>query len=99
MAKNTTQKTNALGLNLDPETFKKEVAKEQGTPKQENDKPTHTYTHTDTYTDKETKKKRTNGLVKQSVFDKVSAYADATGTSYNAIVCDLLDKFIEENGL
>ena len=59
-----------------------------------------TYTHTDTYTDgKENKDKRTYGLVKQSVFDKVTAYAKAHDTSYNAIVCELLDEFIEKKGL
>lgn len=56
-------------------------------------------THTDTHTDKENKTKRTYGLVKQSVFDKVTEYAESNGTSYNAIVCELLDEFIEKNGL
>ena len=49
--------------------------------------------------DMENKTKRTNGLVKQTVFDKVTAYAKANRTSFNAIVCDLLDEFIREKGL
>lgn len=62
---------------------------------------THTHTHTDTHTDieQENKTKRTYGLVQQTVFDKVTAYAKANKTSYNAIVCDLLDEFIREKGL
>lgn len=66
---------------------------------------THTYTHADTdahthiEVEQENKEKRTYGLVKQSVFDKVTAYAKANKTSYNAIVCDLLDEFIREKGL
>lgn len=61
---------------------------------------THTHTDTDTHTDtKETKTKRTYGLVQQSVYDKVTEYAKAHNTSFNAIVCDLLDEFIEKNGL
>lgn len=59
---------------------------------------THTHTDTDTYTD-ENKTKRTYGLVKPSVFEKVTAYAKANKTSYNEIVCDLLDEFIREKGL
>ena len=62
------------------------------------DTHTHTHTDTDTYTD-ETKTKRTYGLVQQTVFDKVTAYAKANKTSYNAIVCNLLDEFIREKGL
>ena len=49
--------------------------------------------------DMENKTKRTNGLVKQTVFDKVTAYAKANRTSYNAIVCELLEEFIREKGL
>ena len=62
---------------------------------------TYTHTHTDTHTDieQENKTKRTYGLVQQTVFDKVTAYAKANKTSYNAIVCDLLDEFIREKGL
>ena len=66
---------------------------------------THTHTDTHTYTDAdadakvENKTKRTYGLVQQSVFDKVTDYAKANNTSFNAIVCDLLDEFIEKNGL
>ena len=61
---------------------------------------THTDIHTDTYTHTdENKTKRTYGLVRQTVFDKVTAYAKANKTSYNAIVCDLLDEFIREKGL
>ncbi len=61
----------------------------------------HTHTDTHTYTDieHENKTKRTYGLVQQTVFDKVTAYAKANNTSYNAIVCDLLDDFIREKGL
>ena len=60
-----------------------------------------THTHTDAHTDtaQENKTKRTYGLVRQDVFDKVTAYAKANKTSYNAIVCDLLDEFIREKGL
>ena len=63
--------------------------------------PVDTHTHTDTHTaiDQENKTKRTYGLVQQTVFDKVTAYAKANKTSYNAIVCDLLDEFIREKGL
>ena len=61
---------------------------------------THTHTDTDTYTHTdENKTKRTYGLVQQTVFDKVTAYAKANKTSFNAIVCDLLDEFIREKGL
>lgn len=49
--------------------------------------------------DMENKTKRTNGLVKQTVFDKVTAYAKANRTSFNAIVCELLEEFIREKGL
>lgn len=66
------------------------------------DKHTHTDTHTDAYTDtaaKENKTKKTYGLVRQTVFDKVTEYAKAHNTSYNAIVCELLDDFIDRNGL
>ena len=63
-------------------------------------KPTDAHTHTDTHTHTdENKTKRTYGLVQQTVFDKVTAYAKANKTSYNAIVCDLLDEFIREKGL
>ena len=63
--------------------------------------PVDTHTHTDTHTDieQENKTKRTYGLVQQTMFDKVTAYAKANKTSYNAIVCDLLDEFIREKGL
>ena len=64
---------------------------------------THTHTHTDTYThtdmEQANKTKRTYGLVQQTVFDKVTAYAKANKTSYNAIVCELLEEFIREKGL
>ena len=67
---------------------------------------TDTYTDTDTHTDthtaipvKENKTKRTYGLVQPSVFEKVSEYAKANNTSYNDIVCELLDKFIADKGL
>ncbi len=64
-------------------------------------KPADAYTHTDTHTamEQENKTKRTYGLVQQTVFDKVTTYAKANKTSYNAIVCDLLDEFIREKGL
>ena len=61
-------------------------------------KPVDTHTDTHTHTD-ENKTKRTYGLVQQTVFDKVTAYAKANKTSFNAIVCDLLDEFIREKGL
>ena len=62
---------------------------------------THTHAHADTHIDieQENKTKRTYGLVQQTVFDKVTAYAKANKTSFNAIVCDLLDEFIREKGL
>lgn len=63
---------------------------------------TDTHTHTDTHIiapAKENQTKRTFGTVRPSVFEKVSRYAAAQGTSYNAIVCDLLDEFIEKKGL
>ena len=64
---------------------------------------THAHAHTDTHThtdiEQTNKTKRTYGLVQQTVFDKVTAYAKANKTSYNAIVCDLLDEFIREKGL
>ena len=63
-------------------------------------KPTDTDAYADTDAPiKEKRDKKTYGLVRQSVFDKVSAYADAHGRSYNDIVCELLDEFIERNGL
>jgi hypothetical protein len=64
------------------------------------DTHTHTYTDTDAHTHtEENKTKRTYGLVQQAVFDTVTAYAKANKTSYNAIVCDLLNEFIKEKGL
>ena len=67
------------------------------------DTHTHTHAHTDAHThtevEQENKTKRTYGLVQQTVFDKVTAYAKANKTSFNAIVCDLLDEFIREKGL
>ena len=65
------------------------------------DAHTHTHTDTDTYADIEqmNKTKRTYGLVQQTIFDKVTAYAKANKTSYNAIVCDLLAEFVREKGL
>lgn len=69
-------------------------------PAKPTDTPTDKYTHTDTHTEvKENKTKRTYGLVEQSLFDKITAYAKANNTSYNAIVCDLLKEFAERNGL
>ena len=65
------------------------------------DAHTHTHADTDTYADIEqmNKTKRTYGLVQQTIFDKVTAYAKANKTSYNAIVCDLLAEFVREKGL
>lgn len=66
------------------------------------DAPTYTYTDTHTGADieqKENKTKRTYGLVKPSVHEKVTKYAKANNTSYNDIVCELLEKFIEEKEL
>lgn len=62
---------------------------------------THTHTHTDAYTaiEQANKTKRTYGLVQQDIFDKVTAYAKANKTSYNAIVCDLLAEFVRSKGL
>lgn len=62
------------------------------------DTATDTHAHTDTVVI-ENKTKRTYGLVQQSVFEKVTEYAKAHNTSYNAIVCDLLDEFIAKKGL
>lgn len=90
-------KKGGFGLNLE-EQFK-------NAPRVLDVKPTDTHTYTDTHTDTHTdveqtnKTKRTYGLVQQTVFDKVTAYAKANKTSYNAIVCDLLDEFIREKGL
>ena len=87
-------KKGGFGLNLEAE-FK-------DAPRVSDVKPVDTHTHTDTHTDthiEENKTKRTYGLVQQTVFDKVTAYAKANKTSYNAIVCDLLDEFIREKGL
>lgn len=65
-------------------------------------KPVDAHTHTDTdthaYTDAN-KTKRTYGLVQQELFDKITAYAKANKTSYNAIVCELLQNFAREKGL
>ena len=66
------------------------------------DASTDTHAHTDTDTAPaviENKTKRTYGLVQQSVFEKVTEYAKAHNTSYNAIVCELLDEFIAKKGL
>ena len=102
MAKNA-KKTNALGVDLDPSSFQKALERENdGYTDAHADAPADTYTDTHTDTDiskRETKKKRTYGLVKQSVYEKIVAHAEATGTSYNAIVCDLLDEYIERNKL
>jgi hypothetical protein len=88
-------KKGGFGLNLE-EQFK-------NAPRVPDVKPTdtheYTHTHTDTVVEQENKTKRTYGLVQQNVFDKVTAYAKANKTSYNAIVCDLLDEFIREKGL
>lgn len=63
--------------------------------------PVDTHTHTDTHTaiEQANKTKRTYGLVQQDIFDKVTAYAKANKTSYNAIVCDLLAEFVRNKGL
>ena len=90
-------KKGGFGLNLE-EQFK-------NAPHVADVKPadTHTHAHTDTHThtdiEQENKTKRTYGLVQQTVFDKVTAYAKANKTSFNAVVCDLLDEFIREKGL
>ena len=81
------EKKGGFGLNLE-EQFK-------NAPHVADVKPVDT--HTDM--EQENKTKRTYGLVQQTVFDKVTAYAKANKTSYNAIVCDLLDEFIREKGL
>lgn len=70
-------------------------------------KPVDAHTHTDTDTDtdaytaieQEVKTKRTYGLVTPTAYKKLTAYAKANNTSYNAIVCDLIDEFIEKKGL
>ena len=85
-------KKSGFGFDLE-ERLKKPV-----TPDMDKHTDTHTYTDADTDT-KETKTKRTYGLVQQSVFDKVTKYAKEHDTSFNAIVCDLLDDFIAKKGL
>jgi hypothetical protein len=84
-------KKGGFGLNLE-EQFK-------NAPRVTEVKPADTDTHTYTDIEQENKTKRTYGLVQQTVFDKVTAYAKANKTSYNAIVCELLDEFIREKGL
>ena len=60
----------------------------------------HTHTDTDAHIEvQENKTKRTYGLVKPSVFDKVTAHAKATGTTFNDIVCKLLDEYIDRHNL
>lgn len=89
-------KKGGFGLNLE-EQFKNAPHVAEVKPA---DTHTHTHAHTDTHTHTdENKTKRTYGLVQQTVFDKVTAYAKANKTSFNAIVCDLLDEFIREKGL
>lgn len=63
--------------------------------------PVDTHTHTDTHTaiEQEGKTKRTYGLVTPTAYKKLTEYAKANKTSYNAIVCDLIDEFIEKKGL
>ena len=62
---------------------------------------TDTHTDTDTYVvvEQENKTKRVYGLITPTAFKKVTAYAKANKTSFNAIVCDLVDEFIREKGL
>ena len=97
------------GFGIDLEEQFKNVESVDSVKPVEKEEHTHTNTHahTDTHTDAypyadadiENKTKRTFGLVQQSVYDKVYAYAKKNKTSYNAIVCELLDKFIKEKGL
>jgi hypothetical protein len=63
--------------------------------------PVDTHTHTDTHTaiEQEGKTKRTYGLVTPSLYKKITDYAKANNTSYNAIVFDLLTEFAREKGL
>lgn len=65
--------------------------------------PADTHTHTDAYADtameQEAKTKRTYGLVTPSLYKKITDYAKANNTSYNAIVFDLLTEFAREKGL
>lgn len=69
---------------------------------------TDEYTHTDTdkYTAnskfveaRETKSKRLYLLVKPSVHQKISEYADATGDSTNNIINTLMEEFVAKHGL
>lgn len=55
----------------------------------------------DTHTaiEQEGKTKRTYGLVTPSLYKKITDYAKANNTSYNAIVFDLLTEFAREKGL
>ena len=88
-------KKGGFGLDLE--------AQFKNAPRVDDVKPVDTHTHTDTDTHtavvQENKTKRTYGLVTPTAYKKLSAYAKANQTTYNAIVCDLIDKFIEENGL
>lgn len=92
-------KKGGFGLNLE-EKFKDAPRVSDVTPV---DTHAHTDTDTDTHThtavEQENKTKRVYGLVTPTAFNKVTAYAKANKTSFNAIVCDLLDEFIREKGL
>lgn len=98
MALNSNQKP--FGFDME-EKFKK-------VGRTDTDKHTHTDTDTDTdthaYTDavvieKETKSKRLYLLAKPSVHKKLDAYAKASGNTFNNLVHELMEKFIEEKGL
>lgn len=62
---------------------------------------TRTLTSTPTYTptSKENKTKRLYATVKPSTFQKLDAYARAHEDSVNNLVNDILERFIEREGL
>lgn len=62
-------------------------------------KDTHTDTHAYTYTDIETKSKRLYLLAKPSVHEKLDRYAKAHNDSFNNLVHQLMEQFIEDNNL
>ena len=88
-------KKGGFGLNLE-EQFK-------NSPRVPDVQPTdtHTHTHTDTHTvvEQENKTKRFYGLMTPTAFKKITEHAKANKTSFNAILCELMDEYIKKNGL
>lgn len=63
---------------------------------------TDAYTHTDTHTHtdvKETRSKRLYLLAKPSVHKKLDDYAKAHGNTFNNLIHELMEEFIERKGL